>query len=187
MEQSQTEKLIIQSQQGNARAFAVLVTEYQSMVFRLAFRLLCDENEARDMVQETFVKVWLSLSTYNSRYRFSTWLYKIATNVSYDRLRVLQRTPGALDTSLDFSGLSILSGENVEESLINREIQELINGITAGLPPVQRLVFTLRELEELDTEEIRVITGLSASQIKSNLYLAKKQIREQMEKLNIRL
>lgn len=187
MEQSQTEKLITQSQQGDTRAFAALVTEYQSLVLRLAFRLLCDENEARDMVQETFVKVWLSLRTYNNHYRFSTWLYKIATNVSYDRLRILQRTPGALDTNIDLSDLNILSGENVEENLINRELQELIGGITAGLPPVQRLVFTLRELEELDTEEIRVITGFSASQIKSNLYLAKKQIREQMEKLNIRL
>ncbi len=187
MEQSQTEKLIIQSQQGDARAFARLVAEHQSLVFRLAFRLLCNEDEARDMVQETFVKVWLSLRTYNYRYRFTTWLYKIATNVSYDRLRVLQRTPGALATGTDLSGLIILTGENIEESLINRELQELIGNITAELPPVQRLVFTLREMEELDTDEIKVITGLSASQIKSNLYLAKKQIRERIEKLNIRL
>ena len=86
--QEKTLELVDRSQRKDTTAFAQLVTEFQPMVFRLAFRLLCDEDEARDITQETFVKVWLSLKTYNRKNRFSTWLYKITCNACYDRLRL---------------------------------------------------------------------------------------------------
>ena len=88
-DQEKTLELVDRSQRKDTTAFAQLVTEFQPMVFRLAFRLLCDEDEARDITQETFVKVWLSLKTYNRKNRFSTWLYKITCNTCYDRLRSL--------------------------------------------------------------------------------------------------
>ncbi len=89
---------------------------FQPLVFRLAFRLLCDEDEARDITQETFVKVWLSLKTYNQENRLSTWLYKITCNTCYDRLRSLRHSP--LDNESAFSGsVNIPSDDNIEISV----------------------------------------------------------------------
>ena len=92
MNEEEIQVLIDKSKKQDMTAFALLVTEYRQLVFRLAFRLLCNEEEARDMVQETFIKVWLNLDKYNREYRFSTWLYKITGNICYDRLRFLQHT-----------------------------------------------------------------------------------------------
>lgn len=181
MEQSQVQVLITQSQQGNTRAFAKLVEEYQQLVFRLAFRLLCNEDEARDVVQETFIKTWLSLHKYNSKFRFSTWIYKVATNTAYDRLRSLQHTIEPVCSGEETVTMQLISDEDIEKTLDNRELKQLIITLTAELPPAQKLVFTLRDLEELETEEVEIITGFSAAKIKSNLYLARKFIRERIK------
>ena len=110
--QEKTLELVDRSQRKDTAAFAQLVTEFQPMVFRLAFRLLCDEDEARDITQETFVKVWLSLKTYNRKNRFSTWLYKITCNACYDRLRSLRHS--SLNNEFAFSdSINLASDDNI--------------------------------------------------------------------------
>ena len=159
--QEKTLELVDRSQRKDTAAFAQLVTEFQPMVFRLAFRLLCDENEARDITQETFVKVWLFLKRYNRKNRFSTWLYKITCNTCYDRLRSLYHSP--LDNEADYSvSVNISSDDNVELAVVNKQLRELILRYTDELSPRQRLIFTLRDIEELDVPEVQTITGLSA-------------------------
>lgn len=187
MEQSRIQTLVNKSLKGDTKAFEELVINHQTLVYRLAFRLLCNEEDARDVVQETFIKVWLSLGSFDFQCRFSTWIYKIATNAAHDKLRVLQRTSYNHTTPIDFSDLHILSGEETDQNLIKTELKEVVTCLTAELTPTQRLVFTLRDLEELNTAEIEVITGLSAAKIKSNLYLARKFLRERIKKLNIQL
>ena len=117
--QEKTLELVDRSQRKDTAAFAQLVTEFQPMVFRLAFRLLCDEDEARDITQETFVKVWLSLKTYNRKNRFSTWLYKITCNACYDRLRSLRHS--SLNNEFAFSDISIQQAtERIDIALYQR-------------------------------------------------------------------
>ena len=168
--QEKTLELVDRSQRKDTAAFAQLATEFQPMVFRLAFRLLCDENEARDITQETFVKVWLSLKRYNRKNRFSTWLYKITCNACYDRLRSLRH--------------SSLNNEFAFSDSINRQLKELILRYTNELPPQQKLVFMLRDVEELEVIEVQTITGLSPEKIKSTLYLARKNIRNKMNQID---
>lgn len=183
MNQEKIQELVIRSQQDDKRAFALLVTEFQPLVFRLAFRLLCDENEARDSTQETFVKVWLSLKTFNGENRFSTWLYKITCNTCYDRLRALRHSP--LDNGSAFSdSIHIPSEVNIETSLSNKQLKELILRYTDELPPQQKLVFMLRDVEELEVAEVEIITELSAKQIKSTLYLARKNICNKIKQID---
>ena len=177
MNEKEIQVFIDKSKEQDTTAFAVLVAEYQPLVFRLAFRLLCNEEEARDMVQETFVKVWLNLDKYNREYRFSTWIYKIAGNICYDRLRSLQHSPLGSMQEDSLTNISQSSEENIEQSLINKELIELILRYTQELTPKQKLVFTLREIEGLEVSEVETITGMSAEKIKSNLYQARKQIR----------
>lgn len=183
MNQEKIQELENRSQQNDKRAFALLVSEFQPLVFRLAFRLLCDEDEARDITQETFVKVWLSLKTYNQENRLSTWLYKITCNTCYDRLRSLHHSP--LDNESAFSGsVNIPSDDNIEISLSNKQLKELILRYTSELPPQQKLVFMLRDVEELEVAEVQTITGLSPEKIKSSLYLARKNIRYKMNQID---
>lgn len=182
--QKEIQLLIDRSRQEDAAAFALLVAEYQTLVFRLAFRLLCDEDEAKDMVQETFVKVWLSLDKYQQSCRFSTWIYKIACNVCYDRLRNLRHSPSGYPSGVDCSDLNLPSGEDVESILVNDQLKELILRFTHELTPKQKLVFTLSDVEELTVSEIENITGLSAEKIKSNLFLARKNIRIKMNQID---
>lgn len=180
MDQDQIHHLIDKSRQKDTQAFALLVTEFQEMVFRLAFRLLCDENEAKDIVQDTFVKVWLSIHKYDDSCRFSTWIYKITSNTCYDRLRSLQHLPSSYPADMN---PHIASEEDIEESIVNKELKDLILHFTEELTPKQKLVFTLRDLEELEVAEVITITGMSADKIKHNLYQARKQIRFKLNQI----
>lgn len=183
MNEREIQELINKSRMHDMSAFTLLVKENQQLVFRLAFRLLCNEEEARDMVQETFVKVWQSLDKYNPEFRFSTWIYKIAANVCYDRLRSLQHTPSGDLRGVSLDNLFLSSEENMEQNLINKDLKELILRFIEKLTPKQKLVFTLREIEGLEVAEVEAITGLSAEKIKSNLYQARKQIRMKINQL----
>ncbi|MDR2037736.1 MAG: sigma-70 family RNA polymerase sigma factor [Bacteroidales bacterium] len=182
MNQDQIQYLITRCKQGDTKAFETLVIEYQPLVFRLAFRLLCDENEAKDMVQETFIRIWKHLNKYDPAYRFSTWLYKITGNLCYDRLRSIKRQIRA--NSLPDLPNDPPSTENIESSLINKELKDWILYFTDELTPKQKLVFTLWDIEGLVPEEIKEITGMSAAKIKSNLYLARKYIKNKIDTLS---
>lgn len=183
MNQEKIQELIARSRREDTTAFSLLLSEFQPLVFQLAFRLLCDEDEAKDMVQETFVKVWLALGKYNGECKFSTWLYKITCNTCYDRLRSLRHSP--IDNDFDYSSpTNISSDDNIELTVANRQLKELILKYTSELSPQQRLIFTLRDIEELDVSEVQTITGLSAGIIKSTLYLARKSIRNKMNQID---
>jgi len=184
MDQFLIDKYIAQSKQGDSEAFRKLVEEYRSYVFSLSFRLLCNEDDANDAVQETFIRVWTHLQSFKSEMRFSTWLYKIATNVCYDRIKALKRGNNLISLTLDDAILlNQPSLENIEAAVINDELGKIIKFITNELTPKQKLVFTLRDLEGLEVDEIVAITGLSPKKIKSNLYCARQYIREKLENI----
>ncbi|GHT06758.1 DNA-directed RNA polymerase sigma-70 factor [Bacteroidia bacterium] len=180
MNPGQIQELIDCSQQGDTKAFGRLMTEYQLLVFRLAFRLLGDDNQAKDMVQEVFIKIWLQINKYKPQYSFSTWIYKITCNLCYDKLRSMKQFPEFTKLPDAIREPDMASSENIEASVINNELKELILYFTNELSPKQKLIFTLSDIEALDTEEIVAITGLSAGKIKSNLYLARKQIKDKI-------
>jgi RNA polymerase sigma factor, sigma-70 family len=161
--------------QGDTKAFGFIVEEYRQLVYVLAFRLLCDEEDARDITQEIFIKVWQNISKYNRKYKFSTWIYKIASHACYDKLRVERKM-----SKVNLADCELYSDGYPDEILNNKELKKLIIGISAGLTPKQKLVFTLSDLEELEVEEISVITGMTPAKIKSNLYLARKYIKSKI-------
>ena len=176
--------LIQQSQLGDTKAFEKLVKEFQPLVFRLAFRLLCNEEDAKDMVQETFIKVWKNLNRYEFKYLFSTWIYKIMQNLCYDKLRSAKQTKIYL-SNISLAEQNFISSENIEKDVINKELGEYILFFTQNLTPKQKIVFTLRDIEGLEVNEIEKITGLSPNKIKSNLYLARNKIKEQINTITL--
>ena len=182
MQQSTVKELIELSRQNDAQAFRKLVEAHQSLVYTLAFRLLCNEEDAKDIVQETFIKAWKHLDRYKTELKFSTWLYTIAANQCYDKLKKAKNNYSlSLD---DLNTISeFISNENIEKTIINAELAQIISSVTNELTPKQKLVFTLRDLEGLEIEEIESITSLSSAKIKSNLYLARHYIRKKLENL----
>lgn len=183
MEAENEKRLIQASQLSDKQAFGQLVKEYQYFVFRLAFRLLCNTATAQDVTQEVFIRAWTHLPQFKLKVRFTTWLYKITANLCYDQLRKQHHSPHVLSVSKYPEMVTdIPAKENTETDLFNQELIHRITQLTEELTPKQKLVFTLWDLEELPPEEIRIITGMSSAKIKSNLYLARKYIRQRLSK-----
>ena len=172
--------LIERSKRNDQKAFRTIVENYQFMVYSLAFRLLGNEDEAKDIVQESFIRVWTNLASYRTDKKFSTWMYTIATNLCLDKLKSTKYNLKNNDCSEVL--INLVSSDNAEQHLMNSELGEVIQTLTNELTTKQKIVFTLRCLEELEIDEIIQITGMTAGKIKSNLFLARQAIQQKLEK-----
>ncbi|MBQ9665736.1 MAG: sigma-70 family RNA polymerase sigma factor [Bacteroidaceae bacterium] len=173
--------IVARCQQGEKEAFRRVVQTYQRMVFSLALKMLCDEDEAKDMVQETFIRVWLNIRSYDPGQNFVTWIYTIATRVCLDRLKSMKHTVPLPDDELVFRRYA--SDADTHRTLENKEWVSIVRMLADGLGEKQRLVFTLCHLEGLSSSEVEEITGMDAKQVKSNLYVARQTIRERLKQL----
>jgi RNA polymerase sigma-70 factor (ECF subfamily) len=181
MDHHTVRSLIDQSKSGDKRSFRKIVELNQGFAYAVAFRLLCNDYETEETVQEAFIRVWKHLDDFNPDMQFRTWLYKIVVNLCYDRMKAAKIT-NAIQPDLESSFLlNLPSSENIEAGIINRETAQIIRYLTANLTPKQRLVFTLVELEGLTSTEVVEISGLTPEKIKSNLYCARQVIRKKLE------
>ena len=171
-------ELISKCVERDAQAFERLVRQFQSFAFALAMRLLADEDEAKDVVQECFVRVWTNINRFDQKRKFTTWLYRIVTNLAVDRLRAMRRSRRiffARDEHVEPGDAQ--STEDIAEIESNRELAAMINDLTRELPVKQRLVFTLRDLQDLSVEEVAEVATMSVGSVKTNLHYARKRIR----------
>jgi RNA polymerase sigma-70 factor, ECF subfamily len=160
-------------------SFERLVREYQPYAFSLAMRFLCDETEATDVVQESFLRVWKNRNRYDPGQKFSTWLYKIVTNLCMDRFRSLKRSRKLFISREREVALEDLPDQrDWAVALSDEQLVDIIKTLSDDLSTKQRLVFTLRDLQDLSVEEVVDITGMSTGSVKSNLYFARKTIRD---------
>jgi len=180
MDEQILNNLIERSKLNDQKAFRSIVENYQYMVYSLSFRLLCNEEEAKDIVQETFIRIWMNLSSFRTDKKFSTWIYTIASNLCLDRLKSSKHN--LQNNVVNEALINMISSDNAEQDLINSELQTIISTLTNELTPKQKNVFILRCIEELEIEEIIQITGMTAGKIKSNLFLARQTIRQKLEK-----
>ena len=170
---------VADAQRGDLGSFERLVRTHQSYAFSLAMKFLSDEAEADDVTQEAFVRVWKNISQYNPDQKFTTWLYKIVTNLCIDRFRSLQRTRRVILSGGHHSALQDIPDERNWETLQSHDQLAEIVGMVAGqLSEKQRIVFTLRDLQDLSVDEVVQITGLSVGSVKTNLHYARKFIRD---------
>lgn len=173
---------IAKSKAGDTIAFARLVRTSHTYAFGLAFRLLCDEDDANDVVQEAFIRVWNNLGRYDARNKFTTWLYAIVSNLCLDRLRARRRWQARFDRqNPGAASQDPPDVRSLDEQYSNEELAGIIGNLTHMLPPKQKLVFTLRDLQDLSVEEVAMITKMSIGTIKVNLYHARRAIRRHLE------
>lgn len=164
---------------GDRQAFRILVEQFQEKAFRLAFRMLGDEDDARDVTQESFIKMWQKFQTYDTKEKFSSWMFKIVSNTAIDRMRTQKRNPCISIENMHFE-IQAFAEDGSHARLENAEAGKLIRALTENLPEKQRIVFSLRDLEGLSAAEVGEITGYSEEIIKSNLYHARKSLKEKL-------
>ena len=180
-----TYEIVIRCKSGDMKAFQLLVEEYHTYAYRLALRILCSEEEAKDVVQESFIRVWRHIQKYDLRSKFTTWLYKIVTNLCYDNLKARKRRNRLFQTdSFKMDSNLLASNDDLEKDIGDRELAEVIHNIAEELAPTQRIVFVLRDLQDISIQEVVTITGISKGAVKSNLYHARRHIRKKLEIIN---
>jgi RNA polymerase sigma-70 factor (ECF subfamily) len=173
--------ILIKCREGDKDAFRQVVRQYQRMVFSLALKMLCDEEEAKDTVQDTFIRVWQNIGEYDTAKSFVTWIYTIATRLCLDRIKAKKHTASMPE---DVDALARFAADTDSQvNLENSEWVAIVRLLASRLSDKQKTVFTLCQLEGLDTDEVQRITGLDATQIKSNLYVARQTIRKQLTEL----
>ncbi|MCK4679450.1 MAG: RNA polymerase sigma factor [Bacteroidales bacterium] len=180
--QIESKIIIDKARKGDKEAFGNLVIQHQQYAFNLAFRIVCNEDDARDVVQDSFIKIWKNMKLYNPNIKFTTWMYKIVTNTAIDQLRAIKKA-GLVNIDDFHEKLENLCSDNPETQLNNIETGQLIRMISDTLPEKQKLVFVLRDLQGLSSYEVSAVLDLPATSIKSNLYHARKVIKEKLLKI----
>lgn len=174
--------LIRRAQKGDQDAFAALVDEHQRYVYHLALRLVKDENEALDLTQETFVRAWTALPNFRGQSQFRTWLYRITTNLCYNRLPNLRRSLNDLgDDVMDEIPQTDLDDpvDKFESSETKIRLYKAIDELDTHY----KLLITLRYQNELSYEEIASTLNLPLGTVKTGIFRAKEQLRKSLAQL----
>jgi RNA polymerase sigma-70 factor, ECF subfamily len=169
--------LIQRAQKGDPDAFAALVDEHQRYVYNLALRVVQDENEALDLAQETFVRAWTALPNFRGQSQFRTWLYRITTNLCYNRLPTLRRSLNDLgDDVLENIPETNSTFDNPAVEYESNETKNYVRQAVDGLDEKYRLLLSLRYQNELSYEEIAATLNLPLGTVKTGIFRAKAQL-----------
>jgi RNA polymerase sigma-70 factor, ECF subfamily len=164
-------ELARRSQAGDTEAFGELVTKYRVKIFTMVYRMVCNENDAWDLAQEGFLKAWRSIQQFQGRSSFYTWLYSLTVNLTIDSLR---RKGRRVEVELDDAIPSSLPSPRANYH--RNEIRQHINAALAQLSPEHRAVIVLKEIEDLQYQEIAKILNLSIGTVMSRLFYGRKQL-----------
>jgi RNA polymerase sigma-70 factor (ECF subfamily) len=177
--------LIAKAQAGDRVAFRSLVERHERRAFSIALALVRDENDARELVQDAFLRVFKGLPSFQGGSSFFTWLYRIITNLSIDLIRkpgrglgelTERRADGDLDSEPDFPLLSRIDGADPVEIVRRQEIATRLQAALDALPAYHRGVIVMREVEGLSYEEMARVMGVSKGTIMSRLFHARQKL-----------
>lgn len=160
---------------GDTNAFSVLVERYKNMVFTLSLKMLKAREEAEEVSQDTFVKIFRSLSKFNGESKFSTWVYKIAFNTCLDRIKKNKRSQPVV-TMNEFTEQQAISLLNGFDSTEEKERKQMIQDCVRWLPGEDSFLLTLYYFEEQSLDEIAKIIGITANNVKIRLYRSRKKL-----------
>ncbi|GIN63325.1 ECF RNA polymerase sigma factor SigW [Robertmurraya siralis] len=178
-------KRIKQVLKGDQNAYAEIVEIYKDKVFQLCFRMLGNRHEAEDMAQEAFIRAYVNIASFNIDLKFSTWLYRIATNLCIDRIRK-KKPDFYLDAEVSGTdGLTMYSqvpsdSALPEEEVESIELHETIQREIAKLPEKYRSVIVLKYIEELSLNEISEILDMPLGTVKTRIHRGREALRHQL-------
>ena len=176
------QELVERAQRGDKKAFSMLVEKYQRKLGRLLSRLIRDQAEVEDVVQESFIKAYRALPNCRGDSAFYTWLYRIGINTAKNYLVAMGRRPQAnndieIEDAENFEdGNELRTMDTPETELMTKEIARTVNDTVAALPEELRTAITLREIEGLSYEEIATLMNCPIGTVRSRIFRAREAI-----------
>ncbi|MBI5015888.1 MAG: sigma-70 family RNA polymerase sigma factor [Deltaproteobacteria bacterium] len=177
-------QLVERARGGDFDAFEVLVGRSEAKAYNHLLRLVGNTEDARDLLQETYLSAYKNLSAFKGDSSFGTWVYRIATNHALMRLRKKQPQEVAID-DVQIPTHEELKGRNIsdwaidpKEAVLRKELREVLQEAIQGLPPLYRAVVVLRDVDELSTEETAAALGITEGAVKTRLHRARIFLRE---------
>jgi len=176
-------ELAIRARGGDGIAFETLVLRKTPAVVSVARRIIGDAEEARDVAQLVFLRVWDSLARYDEKYSFNTWLYRIATNLSIDFLRANRSRERAHGATLHLvQRREAALEEEATRAIESAQVAGLFDRVSIDLSEKQKAAFVLREIEGLDSKDVAAILGCGESTVRNHLFNARKGLQKKLRK-----
>jgi RNA polymerase sigma-70 factor, ECF subfamily len=179
--------LVAAAKAGDLAAFEELVSRYERKIFRLTLNITGNREDAEDAMQDAFLKSYSHLKTFQGDSRFYTWLVRIAANEALMRLR--KRRPNQFSLDEPVAGDEDLMprelrdwGPGPEQRFAQTEMREILSNVIGELEPDYRMVFVLRDIEELSTEDTASALGISVPAVKSRLLRARLKLRQKLDR-----
>lgn len=165
---------------GDAEAFELLVRRKTSKVYALCYRIIGNAEDAKDISQLVFLKLWENLEKYDPQYAFDTWLYRMVTNVAIDFMRNRQSRENAVNSNLRL----VKTSADPEQGVIvqRKEIEAVFQVVSAGLSPKQKTIFVMNQMNDMPSAEIAKVLGCRESTVRNHLFNARKTMQQQLEK-----
>src|SRR4026208_1860109 len=179
------EELVARSRTGAMASLNQLILRWERPIYALAYRVIGQEEDARDVAQETFLRAFRALPGFKGQAKFSSWIYRIALNLCRDWIRRKRRTPvSQVPDDVDLSELAAEQGptESVEELVARRELSEVVEEAMKLLPEEQRTAVILKEYHGMTFQEIADMQGCPPRTGKQRLYQALSVLRRHLEK-----
>jgi RNA polymerase sigma-70 factor (ECF subfamily) len=182
-----TRDLIQNCQEGDSAAFEGLVKRFERKVFGLVYQIVRSANEVEDIAQEVFTKLFFSLPQFRLEASFEAWLYRITVNQCCDYLRKRKRTPQVNESELSaeeaayFERAGSFSQRREMDISLRLEMRQTADNLLSALPPQERSLLVLKEVEELSIEELMAIFKASRSAIKVRLFRARRRLKSLYE------
>jgi RNA polymerase sigma-70 factor (ECF subfamily) len=179
--------VIERAKAGDEKAFRDLVHRYEDTVYRFAFNVCRSEEMATETLQNTFINVYNKLDSFDGRSTFSTWLYSIVTNNCLMKRRSIRSHDKELSLEdekiLHDAETSLLSARETSPmgSLLNEELKHIFDEAIKKLPVDYRIVFVMRDIEDMSAAEVSKILGISVAAVKSRLFRAREFLRKVLE------
>lgn len=178
MTERSDEEFVRQCRSGDRKAYDALVERYQRTIFNVALRMVRDRDDAADVAQSAFVKAYVGLERFDDRYKFFSWLYRIAVNESLNLLNQRKRFDG-----LDGVDRAETPDEGLDDETIERESS--VQSALMMLKTDQRAIIVLKHMQGLSYEEIGQIMDLPLKKVKSRLFSARQALREKLRKKGV--
>ncbi len=172
------------AQQGNQDAFAELVKRYEKQIFSMAYRLIGDYDEAADLAQEAFLRIYSQLKRYDPEKKFFSWMYRVAQNTCLNALAKKPANIIPVERAEEyFSDDGKNGASEPEQDYLNREIRRSIDQAIADLPDNYRDVVYLRYIEDMSYQQIADALDLPLSTVETRLFRGKKQLQQRLKDL----
>jgi RNA polymerase sigma-70 factor (ECF subfamily) len=180
------QRLIKQAISGDRQAFSEIVELYKNKIYQVAFRMLGNRSEAEDIGQETFLRVYANLARYDQEHKFSTWIYRIATNLCIDQLRKRQFVYSLDQEIAATDGLDMYSqiadeGKGPEAEAVTLEVQLEVQQALNQLPAKYKSIMVLRYIEDLSLQEISEIVDLPVTTIKTRIHRGREALKNLLQ------